>query len=181
MTYKQGGTGGYRRIESQVRSVEVGKTQFGHQRNAVLVARFVEIISVIRVVFIIGVVHHRACPKPFREAIVVIERKERGGTECVDGSGGRDDTVMKQVRIVPVFHTTHYFTDAKRVTDLEADFVAAVHPDFCAPMRLSLHNLALFVETLDVGHLEIEMVVTVGGFDTSSCECGKLPTILFLA
>ena len=81
MTYKQGGTGGYRRIESQVRSVEVGKTQFGHQRNAVLVARFVEIISVIRVVFIIGVVHHSTGPEPFRESIVVVERKYGGGPE----------------------------------------------------------------------------------------------------
>ena len=148
-----------------MRTVKVGKPQFWHQGEAIhppLCVNGVCVKRIVRVVFVVGVVHHGADPKPLGQPIMVVERENRGGAE----RKGQSVIWIYFVFCLTVieFMQVHPDEESKRITDFETDFMAVVHPVESAPVRLRLHPLPMLVEALDISDLEIEVVVPLACF-----------------
>lgn len=164
---KQGRAGSNGRIKGHVRTVKVGKPQFGHQGEAIHPPLNVSGVCVkkriVRVVFVVGVVHHGADPKPFGQPIMVVERENRGGAER-KGQSVIWINFVSCLTVIEEFMQVHPDEESKRITDFETNFVSVVHPVESAPVRLRLHPLPMLVEALDISDLEIEVVVPLACF-----------------
>ena len=133
-------------------AVEVGKSQFRHDGDKMAVFNYLIPICIIGELFGVGVIDHESGPQPFGQPVVVVQR---------DGGAGGESVCYGILWVRFAAMETHPQYGTEGVADFQTGLVAQFHAFIRAPVRTRPHHQPFLAETVYVGCLEVEKMVSI--------------------